>query len=72
MTQSRRQSAIEAIANTAIGYGVAIMSQLLVFPLFDIHLPLSDNLLIGLWFTAISLARSYVLRRAFNALKGRP
>jgi hypothetical protein len=71
MTQSRIQSAIEAIANTAIGYGVAIMSQLLVFPLFDIHVPLSDNLLIGLWFTGISLVRSYVLRRAFNALKGR-
>lgn len=72
MTQSRTQSAIEAIANTAIGYGVAILSQLLVFPLFDIQVPLSDNLLIGLWFTAISLVRSYVLRRAFNALKGRP
>lgn len=53
--------------NIAIGYGVAIISQIVIFPLFGIHIPLRDNLLIGLWFTGISLVRSYAIRRWFNA-----
>lgn len=65
--QSRRASMIEAVANVAIGYVVAILSQLAVFPLFGIHIPLSANLWIGAWFTVISLVRSYALRRWFNA-----
>jgi uncharacterized protein (DUF2062 family) len=69
--QSRLASFIESIVNIAIGYGVAVGSQLAIFPLFGIDIPLSDNLAIGLWFTAISLVRSYVVRRMFNAWHGR-
>ena len=69
--QTRLASFIESIANILIGYGVAVASQLAIFPLFGIAIPLTDNLLIGLWFTAISLARSYVVRRAVNAWHGR-
>lgn len=64
--QSKRQSMIEAIANVAIGYWVAVISQLVIFPWFGINLPLGENLLIGAWFTVISLIRSYLLRRGFN------
>lgn len=64
-------SFIEACANIAVGYGVALLSQIFVFPLYDIHVPLSTNLWIGAWFTVISLARSYVLRRWFNGLRFR-
>jgi len=64
--QSRTDSLREAILNILIGYMVAILSQLAIFPLFGVHLPLSDNLLIGLYFTVISLIRSYTLRRIFN------
>lgn len=64
---NRAQSAIESAANVAIGYGVAVASQIAILPLFGVRLPLSDNLLIGAYFTAISLARSYVVRRMFNA-----
>jgi hypothetical protein len=64
--QSRLGSLVESIANVAIGYGVAVGAQLLVFPLFALKVPLSSNLLIGAIFTAVSLARSYVLRRLFN------
>lgn len=53
--------------NTSIGYGVALLSQIAIFPMFGIYVPLSSNLLIGAWFTAISLVRSYVIRRWFNA-----
>jgi len=65
--QTRIGSLIESVMNIAIGYFVALASQLIVFPLFDIHIPLTSNLWIGAWFTLISLVRSYVIRRWFNA-----
>lgn len=66
--QSRRASFAESLLNDAIGYGVALASQLIVFPLYGINVPLSTNIAIGAWFTAISIARSYVVRRLFNGL----
>jgi hypothetical protein len=67
MNQSRVASLAESVMNVLIGYGVALASQLAIFPMFGIHLPLSDNLAIGAWFTLISLVRSYAIRRWFNA-----
>jgi hypothetical protein len=64
--QTRRQSAVEAAANIALGYGVALFSQLLIFPWYGIQIEFSDNLMIGAWFTVISLVRSYGLRRFYN------
>lgn len=64
--QTRKWSFIESCVNVLVGYGIAVASQVLIFPLFDIHVPLRANLLIGLFFTVISIIRSYVLRRAFN------
>lgn len=67
MTQSRLESLLESVANILIGYCIALASQLVLFPRFGIHIPLSTNLWIGFWFTLISLVRSYALRRWFNA-----
>ncbi len=64
--QTKYQSLIESITNILIGYLTAILSQVLIFPLFDIYVSLQDNLLIGLYFTIISLLRSYLVRRYFN------
>lgn len=66
MTQTRIMSAVEAVANVAVGYGVAVATQLAVFPMFGLAVPLGENLAIGAIFTAVSLARSYALRRLFN------
>ena len=66
MTQSRTASLIESVANIAVGYCVAVVAQAVIFPLFGINIPLSDNLLIGGLFTVVSLVRSYCLRRLFN------
>ena len=68
--QTRTMSLIEAVANTAIGYGVAVLTQMAVFPLFGIHVSGRDQLGIGLIFTVVSLVRSYCLRRFFNSLRG--
>lgn len=67
MQQTRLGSLIESLMNIAIGYGVALLSQIAIFPMFGIHVPLSTNLWIGAWFTVISLVRSYIIRRWFNA-----
>ncbi len=66
MSQSRLHSAIESVTNVAIGYGVALAGQIVVFPLVGVEASMSQNLVIGAAFTAISLARSYVVRRVFN------
>ena len=67
--QSKKFSLLESISNIAIGYGVALLSQIIIFPFFDIDVTLRENIYIGLWFTAVSLVRSFVLRRIFNAIK---
>ena len=64
--QTKYQSLIESLINILIGYLTALLSQLLIFPLFDIYVTFQDNLLIGLYFTIISLIRSYLVRRYFN------
>ncbi len=64
--QTKKQSLLESITNIAIGYITALVSQLLLFPLFDIDISFGDNLLMGAYFTIISLVRSYVIRRWFN------
>jgi hypothetical protein len=67
--QSRRMSMVEAAANVVIGYGIAIATQMAVFPIFGIHITLADDLAIGLVFTIVSLIRSYMLRRVFERLR---
>ena len=67
MDQTKIGSLIEASINTAIGFVVALASQIVVFPMVGIHVPISTNIEVGAWFTVISVARSYVIRRWFNA-----
>ena len=62
-------SLIEAITNVAVGYGLAVATQVAVFPLFGLEVTLAQNLLIGTLFTGISVARSYALRRVFEAIR---
>lgn len=69
--QSRAMSLVESVANVAVGYGVAVATQLVVFPWFGIAVSLADNLAIGLAFTVVSLIRSFALRRAFEAIRVR-
>jgi hypothetical protein len=68
LVQSRRNSAFEAATNVAIGYLVSVLANVMILPLFGYNVTIGDSLSIGLAFTAVSLARSYVLRRFFNRL----
>lgn len=69
MTQTRTGSLAEALANIAVGFGINWTANMLVLPLFGFHVTGGQAFGIGLIFTAISLVRSYVLRRWFNGLK---
>jgi hypothetical protein len=68
MKQSKLMSMIETALSTAIGFAVALTTQLLIFPLFGFNPPLSHNLLIGAIFTIVSIARGFLVRRLFEAL----
>ena len=66
MTQTHLQSLVEILTGVFIGFIVALLSQLLIFPLFGIKVALTDNLAIAGYFTLISVARGYLVRRWFN------
>lgn len=71
MRQSRRMSMAESLTNVAVGYGVAVSAQIMVFPLFGLDVALVDNLAIGAIFTGISIVRSFTLRRVFEEIRVR-
>jgi hypothetical protein len=52
--QTRLMSLIDAITNVVVGYGLAVVTQMLVFPVFGLHTTLAQNLKLGLIFTGIS------------------
>jgi len=69
MKQSRLMSLAESFANVIVGYGVAVVTQILIFPVFGLQPTLGQNLAMGGVFTIVSLARSFLLRRLFEAIR---
>jgi hypothetical protein len=57
MKQSRAMSLVEAVANVVVGYGVAVVTQILIFPVFGLHTTLAQNLKMGAVFTVLCRAR---------------
>ena len=68
MTQSRIMSMVEAATNVVVGYVLAIATQIVVFPWFGLEAALGEHLTIGMVFVGVSMARSYLLRRLFEAI----
>lgn len=67
MPQSKLGSFIEAWVNVLIGFAINFVANLLILPLFGFTaLTLVANLYIGILYTAISVVRSYAIRRWFN------
>jgi len=69
--QPRWISFVEAVTNIVVGYCLAVLTQVLAFPMFGVSVSLGENLGIGAVFTVVSLVRSFVLRRAFNTFLAR-
>jgi hypothetical protein len=68
-TQTRFGSFVEATANILVGFGVSYAANIIVLPAFGYEVTVKDAFGISIVFTAISLARSYIIRRWFNGLK---
>lgn len=66
MNQTKLSSFIEVLVNTVIGYLINYFANIIIFPLFNLHISLSANILMGLIYTVISVVRSYVIRRWFS------
>ena len=64
--QSRLASLCEAISNTLFGFGVSVLANFYLLPLWGFKVSPQASLEIGLAFTLVSVARSYLLRRLFN------
>ena len=69
MSQTRTMSMVETITNVAIGLIVSFLSQVVIFKYYDIHISLAQNLELTLYFTVVSILRSYALRRFFNSIR---
>ena len=67
--QSRPMSLVELVANVFVGLLVAMATQLVVFPILGLQASLGQNLKLALVFTGVSIVRSYVLRRVFEAVR---
>lgn len=64
--QTRLESLIESLANVVIGFIISVIAQMVIMGAYNIDLSLWDNIVIVIYFTIISIIRSYLLRRLFN------
>ncbi len=65
-TQSKKQSFLESMSSTGIGFIVSLVSTFIVFPMVGIESNFKVNLQVTLYFTIISILRGYLVRRFFN------
>ena len=65
--QTKKWSMIESLTSTTIGWLIGVILNMLVLPLFGYDVSLTDGVLISIIFTAVSVVRSYVIRRWFNS-----
>ena len=64
--QSKKQSLIESVTQTVVGLVVSFCIQLVIYPLLNIPVTLSQNVIITAVFFVASIGRGYIIRRIFN------
>ena len=64
--QSKKNSLIESVTNTVTGLVTSFLIQLVIYPILDIPVSLSQNVVITAVFFVASIARGYIIRRIFN------
>ena len=65
--QTKKQSFIETIISVFVGWIIGVILNMLVLPLFDYDVSLTDGVLISIIFTVVSIIGSYIIRRWFNS-----
>ena len=66
--QTKKMSLIETVSSVIIGFIVALISQQVIFPILGIEVTFSENIILGIFFTVVSIVRGYYVRRFFNWL----
>ncbi len=69
MTQSKKNSFIEACVNTAIGFIITLACSFFIYPLCGVNISVSSMSGVTACFTIVSIVRQYIIRRYFNKLK---
>lgn len=64
--QSMRESMLETWTNIAIGFGINYSANMVVLPLAGLPVSATGAFQIGVIFTAISVVRSFLIRRFYN------
>ena len=64
--QKKTHSLIEAATSTAIGLGIGLIGQLVIFYFENIQVTFGTNIRILLFMTILSMIRSFYVRRIFN------
>lgn len=64
--QSKGRSLKEALASTAIGFGISYIANIVVLNAFALPVGPGKALYISVIFTMISVVRGYLVRRYFN------
>ncbi len=67
--QSRKMSFAESCMNTAVGFSINTSANYFLLPFFGLFPTVSESMSIAVMFTLISVARNYMLRRMFNAVR---
>ena len=66
MQQSKLDSLVEALLSTFIGFIVSFTANLILMPMLGIPVSLSQNFILTVAFTFVSVVRSYLVRRWAN------
>ena len=60
---------VESVIDVGSGFFLAVIIQLTIFPLFDLHPTILDSMGIAIIFTIVSMTRSALWRRFFRKRK---
>lgn len=67
MSQSKAMSLLEAVVNTVVGLGIAMVAIAAICKAYGIPMTWENNFIITFWMTVLSVLCFYLLRRLFNA-----
>ena len=64
--QGKKGSLVESIIQVLTGWGVAIITQLIVYPLMGIEVSIVQNINLSLIFIVVGFVKQYYVRRLFE------
>lgn len=68
--QSKLMSMVESWVNVFVGLTVSMIGNAIILPaVIGHHLSVRENVILTAFYTALSVVRSYALRRVFNRMK---